>query len=330
MSKEPRIEILKGNDSGTQFRITGSRVLFGRSSDCDVVVTDPSASRNHAELVKMGEKFLLRDLKSSNGILINGKKIPESVLVDGDIFSIGSHSYKYIEVDSAAQPQQVASENRQVSREGTIPGLQMSSSSTGVNIPGLPSGMSGANVNKKRMIIYGVVLGVLLIFFIFLFASGDSKPVQPAAVGNNNATAATTLEPPTEVDEEVAYRRKIPDDERQLFDKANEYYFEGERELRLKNYSRALDDFRKALSFYPQHARAKTAVNSTSEKIKEESLLQMSLGKKMFSHKRYDDAIRHFTDVINLNVRQSDGDIFKEAEKWKNMAEKRRGEAFEQ
>ena len=56
----------------------------------------------------------------------------------------------------------------------------------------------------------------------------------------------------------------------------------------------------------------------------------MDMGKKMFPQKRYDDSIRYFMDVMNLNARQADSDIFKEAEKWKSMAEKRKGEVFEQ
>ena len=74
MSKESRLEILKGNEAGAQFRISGSRVLFGRASDCDVVITDSSVSRNHAEMIKAEGGYIVKDLKSSNGVFVNGKK----------------------------------------------------------------------------------------------------------------------------------------------------------------------------------------------------------------------------------------------------------------
>jgi len=325
MAKEARIEILKGNDSGAQFKVTGVKVLFGRSSESDIVITDPSASRTHAELLKIGDKFLLKDLRSSNGVFLNGKKISESILVPGDMFTIGNHAYRYIEVEAEPSPQPEVMQPRM---EGTIPGISMSSSGTGVNVPSLSS---GGTANKKRFIIYGIVLGVLLIFFIILFSTGDSpsKDAEQTNANSNNANVNANQNAANENEEEVVYKRKIPDDEKELFDKANEYFFEGDREVRLKNYSRALEDFRKALAFYPQHAKAKIAANTTFEKIKEESLVQMNLGKRMFSQKRYDDAIRHFMEVMNLNVRQPDSELFKEAEKWENMSEKRKGETSE-
>lgn len=322
MAKESRIEILKGNDSGAQFKITGSRVLFGRAPECDIVITDPSVSRTHAELVKSDDKFILKDLRSSNGVLVNGKKVTEYFLAPGDMFTIGNHAYRYIEVEADTPAQQM--EPQQRSTDGTIPGISIRSS-TGANIPGLPS---GTTLSKKRLIIYGSVLFLLVIFFVLLFSS-DTKKTAPVTdtAGNNNAAVDINSE---NTNEDIVYKRKVPDDEKELFDKANEYYFEGEREVRLKNFSRALEDFRKALSFYPQHAKARIAASKTFEKIKEESLTQMNLGKKMFSQHRYDDAVRSFMEVMNLNVRQPDSDLFKEAEKWKDIAEKRKGETFEQ
>ncbi len=324
MAKEARIEILKGNDAGAQFRIKGSSVRFGRSADNDIVVTDSSASRNHAELIRVNDSFVIKDLNSSNGILVNGKKVKEHYLVSGDVFSIGNHEYMYAEKD--VEELRLNEPSQSKSPERTIPGI--SSSSMDFNIPSSTTGAKG--IKNKRFVIYGGVLLLLVIFILMLPSQEKSKEgsdkdqaVNTSGQNQNNNNDMFSDE------EDARFRKKIPDDERELFDQANARYFEGQREFRLQNYSRALEEFRKAVAFYPGHTRAKTAAGQTNKKIEEESQKYLSIGKKMFAQKRYEDALRNFNEVLNLNNRQADSNLFKEAEKWKNMTEKRRGEVFE-
>ncbi len=52
-----------------------SRLLIGRAPGCQFVVTDLSVSRMHAELVHTGTSWLLSDLGSMNGTLVNGYRI---------------------------------------------------------------------------------------------------------------------------------------------------------------------------------------------------------------------------------------------------------------
>ena len=325
MAREARIEILKGNDAGAQFRIKGSSVRFGRSADSDIVVTDSSASRNHAELVRVNDSFVIKDLNSSNGVFVNGKKIKEHYLASGDIFSIGNHEYMYMEKESTEARMSEPTPSR--NPEGTVPGI--SSSSMEVNIP--TSSAGGRGLKNKRLVLYGAVLAILVIFIIFISQTGGPKKdaaagLAPAATGQNQNNADDM----SFGDDDTKFRKKIPDDERELFDQANAHYFEGQREFRLQNYSRALEEFRKAVSFYPGHTRARTSAGQTTKKIEEESQKYLAIGKKMYSQKRYEDALRNFNEVLNLNNRQPDSSLFKEAEKWKNMAEKRKGEVFEQ
>ncbi len=52
-----------------------SRLLIGRAPGCQFVVTDLSVSRMHAELVRAGDTWMLSDLGSMNGTLVNGYRI---------------------------------------------------------------------------------------------------------------------------------------------------------------------------------------------------------------------------------------------------------------
>ena len=65
-------------------------VVIGRGSECDVVVHDLKASRQHCKLTRKENGFLLEDLASRNGTLVNGSPIKEPVLLKASqTFQIG-------------------------------------------------------------------------------------------------------------------------------------------------------------------------------------------------------------------------------------------------
>ena len=53
----------------------GDRTLIGRSPECDVFLDDVTVSRRHAELMREGERFVIRDLGSLNGTFVNRRRI---------------------------------------------------------------------------------------------------------------------------------------------------------------------------------------------------------------------------------------------------------------
>lgn len=58
--------------------------LVGRGPDCDVQLREATVSTHHANLVITAKATLLRDLKSSNGTFVNGKRIDEAEIHEGD------------------------------------------------------------------------------------------------------------------------------------------------------------------------------------------------------------------------------------------------------
>jgi hypothetical protein len=62
---------------------------IGRLPECDVVVDDAGASRQHAEVRRTDDGFVLSDLGSTNGTLVNGAPIREHLLEEGDRITIG-------------------------------------------------------------------------------------------------------------------------------------------------------------------------------------------------------------------------------------------------
>ena len=72
-----------GPEKGQVIPIVG-RVEIGRALECDISILEPGLSRKHAELELVDADLVLRDLGSVNGTWVNGKKIEEVKLKDGD------------------------------------------------------------------------------------------------------------------------------------------------------------------------------------------------------------------------------------------------------
>jgi hypothetical protein len=76
---------------GKRLVVGPAGVTLGRSRQCDVVLSDPNVSRQHAEIRPRGGSWVLEDLGSTNGSLLNGRRIegPE-VVKPGDEIEIGT------------------------------------------------------------------------------------------------------------------------------------------------------------------------------------------------------------------------------------------------
>lgn len=74
---------------GGEVVIGGNAIVIGRSKDCDVPLADGNVSRRHAELGRSEEGFVLRDLDSTNGTMVNGRRIRSATIGAGDEITIG-------------------------------------------------------------------------------------------------------------------------------------------------------------------------------------------------------------------------------------------------
>lgn len=74
---------------GRSVPLTRPEVTIGRLPECEVVVDDPGASRQHARIRRTDDGFVLVDLGSTNGTLVNDVPIQERLLENGDRITIG-------------------------------------------------------------------------------------------------------------------------------------------------------------------------------------------------------------------------------------------------
>jgi hypothetical protein len=76
-------------DSSDEWPLQAERSVIGRLSGSEVEIQDPGASRQHAEVRRDGEDYILVDLGSTNGTLLNDNPVSEASLEDGDRITIG-------------------------------------------------------------------------------------------------------------------------------------------------------------------------------------------------------------------------------------------------
>src|SRR5579875_711041 len=80
----------------------GKRLVLGRDKQCDIVLSDVLVSRKHAEIVEGADGFYIRDLGSSNGVIVNQARIDNPyLLVNGDRFTIGKTTFYFMSAGEA-------------------------------------------------------------------------------------------------------------------------------------------------------------------------------------------------------------------------------------
>jgi pSer/pThr/pTyr-binding forkhead associated (FHA) protein len=80
--------------------ITADVTHVGRSTGADIVLDDSSVSRRHAILARRGDDTVVLDDRSLNGIRVNGERVTEAVLHNGDRIAVGQVTLRFVVVPS--------------------------------------------------------------------------------------------------------------------------------------------------------------------------------------------------------------------------------------
>ena len=110
-------------DGSAPVELTRDVVLVGRGEDCALREDHKSVSKRHCVLVRTDGLVLLRDLGSGNGTKLNGEKVLERLLQDGDEIAIGKTKLRF--VDELAQYQKAREEAEKKELEQLAKALQL-------------------------------------------------------------------------------------------------------------------------------------------------------------------------------------------------------------
>jgi hypothetical protein len=81
---------------GRRTPVRGPRAVIGRSDEADCVIADPNISRRHAELRQSPDgAWEIVDLNSTNGVKVNGRRLPVARLREGDQVTLGTTTFRF-------------------------------------------------------------------------------------------------------------------------------------------------------------------------------------------------------------------------------------------
>lgn len=91
--KQACLLVLDGFDVGKVIPINTDTITIGRDPECDLIIRDEGVSRFHMEVTRSRLGYLfVRDLESTNGTYVNGKRILEAEVRDGEKFVLGGRT----------------------------------------------------------------------------------------------------------------------------------------------------------------------------------------------------------------------------------------------
>ena len=91
-----KLVIISGRNAGKEYQCYSQTTFIGRTRENHVPIRDKSTSRRHARIEGRHADFILEDLNSTNGTILNKKAISREILRHGDKIQIGETVLKFI------------------------------------------------------------------------------------------------------------------------------------------------------------------------------------------------------------------------------------------
>ncbi len=182
---DAKLTIVDGKDSGKNIEITKDEILAGRSLDNDFVISDISVSRKHFKIKKEGERFVISDMGSGNGIKVNGSKTTSTTLSDGDIISVGARQIKFEILNPDLKPKVQA---QRVTKQNLQPAYDVEEDDEPVK--------KGSSPLVLIAIIVVILIGIGGVAYFMLFDNQNSKPkttAVSASFGENDKASIEKL-----------------------------------------------------------------------------------------------------------------------------------------
>jgi pSer/pThr/pTyr-binding forkhead associated (FHA) protein len=94
--------ITSGHQAGKSVQVRYNEIVAGRETNKEFQLLDPKVSRRHFKIRRAVNQFIISELDTTNGVFVNGTKVNESPLADGDRISVGETQILFIASDDQA------------------------------------------------------------------------------------------------------------------------------------------------------------------------------------------------------------------------------------
>lgn len=273
-----RLICLTGATKGESYVLNGNRIVIGRSEKADVRISDSKASREHAELTRVRDAWVVTDLGSQNGIMVNDKKVTQKELSEGDKLIIGQTVFKFAKVEVAESSRNFTEDDE----EAQTP------------------------ESKRSMVPFLILVGVFVALFLF-------DDIIPEPKGPAQQTRPPITQPINEYVTAME-KRKVSED-KELREKLNVIYQRGLREYREGNYYRAIIEFNLALIISPGDSQAEFYLRKTKEELDSSIESHVVKAQRDEASLKFKSAIVAYCSVLRLLYSVPDDPRYKNAEK---------------
>jgi hypothetical protein len=97
------LQVVRGRSATTTLKLADGVTSLGRHDDCGIRIKSSQVSRRHCEVFEAGGKLTVRDLGSSNGTFVNGKRVTgQQTLKAGDELTVGAVTLRVVTLGPAA------------------------------------------------------------------------------------------------------------------------------------------------------------------------------------------------------------------------------------
>jgi pSer/pThr/pTyr-binding forkhead associated (FHA) protein len=254
-----RLLCMTGKTKGESYFITGNRIVIGRSDKADVQVFDTKSSREHAEITKVGSDYIVTDLKSQNGILVNDLKVTQVKLKEGDRLVVGQTLFRFGKVEVS---------------EGEVPKpTKPTSVEDNFHTENPPE-----NKKKGKLPMIFIIIG-----FVVAYLLTEDSGIENMKKENNKINLKLN-----EYGEDfsASIKKKQLAEDKDLKEKLDAIFHRGLREVREGNYYRGINEFNLALILSPNNARASFYRSKTIQ------LLDEAIEKNFISARRQAESLK--------------------------------------
>jgi pSer/pThr/pTyr-binding forkhead associated (FHA) protein len=275
-----KLVCLTGPNKGDSYYLVGTRLVVGRSEKADIRINDTKTSREHAEFTKVGNDWVVTDLGSQNGVVVNDVKVVQHKIKLGDRIIIGQTVLKFSKQDVQGKPKLVKGEETEEEIEKS---------------------------NRKKTMVPVLILAVV---FLAMFLFDDEKPADQEG-------PAKKVLPYQDVTNEYvqALQKRQANEDKQVKERLNTIYQRGLREFREGNYFRAIHEFNLALIIAPGDAQAEYYLRKTKEELDRSIENFIAKAQRDEESLKYQSAIVSYCAIIRLLYTVPDDSRYKNAEK---------------
>ena len=275
-----KLVCLTGPNKGDSYYLVGTRLVVGRSEKADIRINDTKTSREHAEFTKVGNDWVVTDLGSQNGVVVNDVKVVQHKIKLGDRIIIGQTVLKFSKQDVQGKPKLVKGEETEEEIEKS---------------------------NRKKTMVPVLILAIV---FLAMFLFDDEK------TASQEGPAKKVLPYQDVTNEYVqALQKRQANEDKQVKERLNTIYQRGLREFREGNYFRAIHEFNLALIIAPGDAQAEYYLRKTKEELDRSIENFIAKAQRDEESLKYQSAIVSYCAIIRLLYTVPDDSRYKNAEK---------------